>query len=143
MNVQHVFLDNNIIYDYTEQRRPFYFEALQLIDLAVKNQYKMYLSVGAIINAYYIYRKLPLELVDKQFRFFVDRFTMVPFTADSIQEGVYSEWKDREDAFVHFSIRKHFPEISYLVTRNAKDFTLSHLQVVSPTEMLTILKTDA
>ena len=137
--MQHVFLDNNIIYDYTEQRRPFYFEALQLIDLAAKKQYNMYLSVGAIVNAYYIYRELPVSLVDKQFRFFVDRFTIVPFTADSVKEGVYSQWKDREDAFVHFSIKRHFPEVSYLVTRNAKDFALSDLQVVSPAEMLTIL----
>lgn len=55
-------------------------------------------------------------------------------TETEIQTALQSDWNDFEDAVQYFTAQNI--EVSYIVTRNKRDYLLSDIEVVEPQEFL-------
>lgn len=66
---------------------------------------------------------------------------MIEMNQQVVSEAMVSGLKDFEDAKQYFKVVQ-YPDISILLTRNRKDFGGNELQILSPTELFSILTTQ-
>lgn len=131
-----IFLDTNIIIDFLGDRKPHSNYAEQIFELALQNKIKIYTSSHSIATTHYILKKY---IAEKELRKILlellDLFTILPIDFDVLQKGLKSTIKDFEDA-LQMIVASTFSEISFIVTRNIKDFKSSKISVVTPDEFL-------
>jgi len=137
--MMHILLDSNVVYDYLAKRHPHYDYAVTLLSLGLQGRVRIYLCATTISNGVYIFRHSDPQHLQHRFAQLLDRFTVLPLTAEVLAAGLQSNFADKEDAFIHFSARLHESAITHLVTRNATDFAVSDLEVVSPLAMIDLL----
>ena len=138
-----IIVDSNVVYDYLAKRHPHYEYAVTLLSLGLQGKVTISLCATTISNGVYIFRHNDPLVVHQRFTQLLDRFTVLPLSAQVLQAGLASAFSDKEDAFIHFSAVLHGQEITHLVTRNAADFQESGLTVVSPVEMIDLLTSSA
>jgi len=59
-------------------------------------------------------------------------------TQEEIKAALLSDWDDFEDAVQYFTAQSI--EVSYIITRNKKDYLSSTITVVEPLEFLKIIE---
>lgn len=139
-----IILDSNVVYDYLGKRHPHYDYAVTLLSLGLQGKANISLCATTISNGIYIFRHNDPTLVHQNFALLLNRFTVLPLSAQVLQAGLASDFSDKEDAFIHYSAVLHGEQyggapITHLVTRNPADFQAGELAVVSPVEMIDVL----
>jgi len=131
-----IFIDTNIIIDFLADRKPHSNYAEQIFELALQNKIKIYTSSHSIATTHYILKKYISEKeLRKILLELLDLFTILPIDVDVLQKGLKSSIKDFEDA-LQMIVASTLSEISFIVTRNIKDFKSSKISVVTPDEFL-------
>lgn len=133
-------IDTNIILDVLLKREQFCASAIDVLNLADREDVEEYVSASAFTDIYYIaYRAIKDK--DKVKTLLKNLLAVVRIAAVSEQEikdALMSEWTDFEDSVQHaVAVNEHMDGI---VTRNASDYKNTRLSVWSPEQVLKAVK---
>jgi len=131
-----VLIDTNVILDLLIKREPFYENAARIRLLSEKGYINSYISASAVTDIYYIAKK---ELNDKDavielLSTLLMTTNIAAVTETSIHEALGLKWDDFEDA-VQYVVGQNI-SADYIITRNARDFADSHIDIISPEAFL-------
>lgn len=135
-----IYLDTCVIIDYLANRTPFSEDAEKILLAIADNKIYAYTSTSAITDIHYILKK---HFHDEQItrKYMINILSLIEIL-DTLTYNIKivfdSPVEDFEDALVEEI--SYQTKISYIVTRNAKDFKNSRVNVVTPKKLLTILK---
>lgn len=134
--MKHFLLDTNIVIDFLTDRKPFSILAAQLFDFSEKGKIKLYITAVSYNNTYYILKKLTSH---KETISILKDLESLAETIDTsrlaIKQALDSEFKDFEDAIQYFCAKGN-KKIEAIISRNAADFKLSDLPILSPEEAI-------
>jgi predicted nucleic acid-binding protein len=130
-----LFVDTNIILDLLGERLPFYESAARLATLADKKKLIMVVSPISFATISYVLSKFEAaETVKEKLRKFKIISEISRVNEATIEKALNSKFGDFEDALQYFSAIES--DCNILITRNAKDFKLSAIPVMSAEEYL-------
>ena len=124
--MKHYYIDTNVIIDMLADRGEFAEAASNLFDAAGRGEICVYISSLSYSNIYYI----TIESLKELSRY----VGILPVNGKIIRSSLDSGFGDFEDAIQYFSALQN-RKIEAIVTRNVKDFKLSTLPVLQPTEL--------
>jgi predicted nucleic acid-binding protein len=137
-----ILLDSDIILDAMANREPFSKEAIQILELCEKKEIQGYTTPVILSNLYYLLRRLGMshQQVQSHFRNLLTNilFDISMIDKKTILSALDSNFNDFEDALQNFSAEQH-DKISFIITRNTKDYKKSALTVMTPIEFLKML----
>lgn len=136
---QRIFVDTNIILDLLTSRVPHYAAAVRLFSAIEKGAVEAYTSSLSYANLHYILRKevgspKAIEVL-KNLR---KLLAILPVDDAVIDQALDSAFTDFEDAIQYYTALDN--NISYLVTRNQKDFRTATIPVGTAAEILASLE---
>lgn len=134
--------DTNIILDILLNRQPFCEMSARVIDLSATKVIEGYISASAITDIYYLAYK---TIRDKnKVCYLLERLLQIVSVAGvaetEILPALKSGWNDFEDAVQYYTARKI--EVSYIVTRNKKDYLSADIVVAEPQEFFNLMKRE-
>ncbi|MFC4870684.1 type II toxin-antitoxin system VapC family toxin [Negadavirga shengliensis] len=132
-----VFLDTDVAFDIISKRKPYFVNAVKLLELTSKDKVALLISESSMANLIYLsfnIYKLPdaaSKLLD-----FVAACSIAGGGKSVMMEAPASNFKDKEDALQYYTALHHGAD--YFVTRNTKDHKFSSpiLPVFTPSEFL-------
>ena len=129
------FVDTDVCLDLLSGRKPFYRAAEKLFSLADKGKLKLYVSAVSFANMDYLLRKQYTGAGSRQILAnFKTLVHVLPVDDKSIELAIASDFADFEDAIQHsVALENH---LSIIITRNARDFKKSPLQILTPETFL-------
>lgn len=129
-----IFLDINIILDYTLEREGELQEIESLFELAEEEKIELYISESVVATILYFLQKSKLDALSI-LRELSAVVNFIPFKKDVLFYPL-EQYKDVEDGLLYFLAAK--ANMNYFITRNTKDFpfTLPSLPVVTPSKFL-------
>ena len=131
-----IFIDTNILIDFLGDRKPHSNFAEKIFELANDNKVKIFTSSHSFATTHYILKKHISEKELRNILFeLLDLITILPIDVEIIKKGLKSSIKDFEDSIQIFSALT-INEISFIVTRNIKDFKNSKIQAVTPDDFI-------
>ena len=134
-NKKYLYLDTNVIIDYTCKREPFFKHAEKIFKLSENQQLKI--AVGALTFTTFFYLTSKILMKDTRIKFskfLRENTSVLALTSESVEWAENSNFPDFEDA-----IQNHIAEsngCTTIITRNTKDFKKSNLEILSPEEFL-------
>lgn len=133
-----IFVDNDVILDVLLERKGFEYSS-QLLTSIEGKQLVAYTSPLIFTNSFYIISKVR----DKKKAWSALKKIRLLFNVSTITEEVIdlalaSDFSDFEDAVQYYAALKQ--KVSYLVTRNKKDYVYTQIPVITPQEYLAIAK---
>ena len=132
-----VFIDSDIIIDVLAKRENFYAPAAKLLTLIEKKEIAGYTSPIVFANIHYILSKLSSkEFSLKSLRTLKSIITVLPIDETIIELALNSQFNDFEDAIQYHTAISN--DITFLITRNKKDFKKSNISVCTAGEYLKI-----
>ncbi|AHF16380.1 type II toxin-antitoxin system VapC family toxin [Niabella soli] len=138
--MSHAFVDTNILIDLIADRKPFSRFAVELFEKAETNTVKLYTSSHSFATTHYLMKKYTgekeLRALLSDLLYFI---TIIPVDLNVIQKSLRSSYKDFEDA-IQIMAAQSVSKISYLITRNIKDFRDCPIEVVAPDEFCSRVK---
>lgn len=130
------FLDTNILLDFLGNRQPFGQYALKIFEKGLRNEWELWTSDNSILTTYYILNK---DLEENECRQkiggILEYINIAAVEKGDIQAAISSQFKDLEDGVQHFCALR-IPNLSAIVTRNAKDFSNSQVSIFEPQELV-------
>ena len=135
-----VLIDTNVIMDFLMKREPYAEDAIQIVELCREKKLKGYVAAHTVPTLFYILRKdfsIPQrrELLNALCRV----FEISEINREKILAALENEkFEDFEDCLQEECAVDAVAD--YIVTRNPKDFSGSRVQVISPSELLEMLK---
>ena len=139
----HVLIDTDILLDCCLNREPYISDSIKILQLCELQKIQGYTTPVILSNLFYILRKNnSLEKVKLFIENLLKLLKVVDMNQQVVSEALVSGLKDFEDAMQYFSAVQH-PEISILLTRNRKDFEGNELSILSPSELLSVITTQA
>lgn len=131
--MKHFFIDTtSVLIDFLSGREPFASDAAKLFDLAYRGQVVLYAASISFSNGYYIIAKQYRELNARALLAdMLPWLTVTDVSAGVLRQGLSSGFADFEDALQYYSARTN-PTVKAIVTRNAKDFDLAEIPVITP-----------
>lgn len=133
--MKHYCVDTNIIIDMLANRGEFAEAASNLMDAAGRGEICVYISSLSYSNIYYIIRRyLGHEKTIESLKELSKYVGILPVDGKIIRLSLDSEFGDFEDAIQYFSALQN-RKIEAIVTRNVKDFKLSTLPILQPSEL--------
>ena len=134
--MKHYCVDTNVVIDMLENRGEFAEAASNLMDAAGRGEICVYISSLSYSNIYYIIRRyLGHERTIESLKELSKYVGILLVNGKIIRLSLDSEFGDFEDAIQYFSALQN-RKIEAIVTRNVKDFKLSTLPVLQPSELL-------
>lgn len=129
-----LFLDINIILDYTLERQDELEEIESLFELAEEEKLELYISESVVATVMYFLQKNKLDAL-AIVRELSTVVNFIPFRKDVLFYSL-EKYKDVGDALLYFLATK--ANMNYFITRNTKDFpfTLPSLPVITPSKFL-------
>jgi len=129
-------IDTNVILDVLLKREPYYKDAIKITILSEKGFISGYISASSVTDIFYIVKK---ELKSKDLAFdllknILKIMHVASVTENNIYEALDLQWDDFEDS-VQYVAGQNI-SAKYIVTRNPKDFSDSHIKVLSPEEFI-------
>jgi len=133
-----VLIDTNIIIDILQNRQPFFNGSFDSVQLALQ-KCSVYVSATTITDVVYITRKAFCNSIDQKnvLMDFFSQFRICSVKKKQLNKAFSSSMSDFEDA-VQVFCAKHC-HISYIITRNTKDYKLSPVKAIEPMDFITIL----
>jgi len=131
-------LDANVIIDYMADRAPFADDAERIIALCAYSNVTGFITASTVTDIYYILRRgashaTILAGLKKLF----SKLGILDVSAADIMRAMDTDFPDYEDALIAQCAAK--AQADYNVTRNTKDFKLSSVPAITPTEFLSQL----
>lgn len=131
-----VLFDTNIILDLLLYRQPFCEVSERVIDLSAKRIIEGYVSASSMTDIYYLaYKGLKNKKIVNSY---LEKLLQIVFIAGvtdiEIKKALQANWSDFEDAVQYFVAEN--VEVSYIITRNKKDYLSGKIMVVEPLEFL-------
>ena len=130
-----VLIDTNIILDVLCKRPDFYEDSAKVFKLCEVKRISGVISALSIPNIMYILRK---ELDSEKTKEILDNlsliFSIADLKADDLKKAAAMEFKDFEDALQSACAARI--KANYIITRNIRDFTMSKVAAIKPTELL-------
>lgn len=130
-----VLIDTNIILDVLCKRPDFYEDSAKVFKLCEVKKISGVISALTIPNIVYILRK---ELDAEKIKEILDQLSLIfqiaDLKADDLKKAADMEFKDYEDA-VQSACAVRI-KANYIITRNIRDFTMSKVVAIKPTELL-------
>lgn len=130
-----VLIDTNIILDVLCKRPDFYKDSAKVFKLCEVKRISGVISALSVPNIMYILRK---ELDAEKTKEILDNlsliFSIADLKADDLKKAVDMEFKDYEDAVQSACAARI--KANYIITRNIRDFTMSKVSAIKPTELL-------
>lgn len=128
-------IDTNIILDVFCKRPDFYEDSAKVFKLCEVKRISGVISALSIPDIMYILRK---ELDAKKTKEILDNlsliFSIADLKADDLKKAAEMEFKDFEDAVQSACAARI--KANYIITRNIRDFTMSKVAAIKPTELL-------
>ena len=130
-----VLIDTNIILDVLCKRPDFYEDSAKVFKLCEVKRISGVISALSVPNIMYILRK---ELDAEKTKEILDNlsliFSIADLKADDLKKAAAMEFKDFEDAVQSACAARI--KANYIITRNIRDFTMSKVAAIKPTELL-------
>jgi len=137
-----VLIDSDVILDYFFDRKPYSEESEKLLYLAEEGKLKGYITPVIISNLYYILRKSGSHTkVINSLRKLLEVIDILSINKTIINEALYSNFKDFEDAIQNYSAEQS-GVIKAIITRNIKDYKESEVSIFSPKTFLRTFNVD-
>ncbi|HEY4744982.1 MAG TPA: PIN domain-containing protein [Desulfuromonadaceae bacterium] len=132
---QRIFIDTNIIVDIFCHREPFYTSAAILLSLIEKGKIVAFASSLTYANLHYVLRKtIGSRQATEALKNLRKIVAILPVGDTVIAHALESSFRDFEDSIQYHTALEN--NISYLVTRNQRDFRLSAITVGTAEEFL-------
>jgi|SRR5215471_11295826 len=140
--MKNIFLDTNVVIDFLADRKPFSYEAALLFNYAAESKIRLFISAVSYNNIYYILRQslsnnAAIHLLDE----LSELADIADVTKQVIRQSLKSRFKDFEDA-IQYNCALNIPKLEVVVTRDTKDFKKSILPVMTPGEIIGVLRND-
>lgn len=133
-----VLLDNDVVLDFLTARQPFFTEAEKIFLHLDNDKIDCFVSAITPVNVFYIVRKISgKDIALQAVKDLLNSVQVCQTNFQILQDATLSAITDYEDAVQHESAIVE--NLDAIVTRNAKDFANSTIQVYSPQEFLAIL----
>ncbi len=133
--MRRVFLDTNIIVDLISDRKPFSKFVIEIFQKAEEDKLKLFTSSHSMATTHYLLKKYMEEKQLREVLFnLLDYLTVIAVDVEILKKGLRSSHKDFEDSIQIFCASS-IENISYIVTRNVKDFKGSEINVITPDEL--------
>ena len=134
-----VYIDCNILIDWLLDREPFSTFSAKIIELTETKKIKSYVSPLTLANTYYIIQKeLNKRIADEFIKDSISLFEILSITKENVIYAINNKFNDFEDD-LHTAIAEK-NKLSYIVTRNKKDFESSKIDIVDAEELLRIIE---
>lgn len=129
-------IDTNILLDVLLKREPFYYKAVEVLELVQYDNVQEYVSAAAVTDIYYIaYKYLKdKELVRQLLKKLMGIVSIAAVSEKEIEEALELAWNDFEDS-VQYAVAL-LNEMDGIVTRNPKDYKRADMKVWSPEQVL-------
>ena len=134
-----IYLDTCVIIDYLASRVPFSEDAEKILTLVANNKIYAYISASSITDIHYILKKhFQDEQITRKYMIKVLSLIEILDTLSYNIKTVFdSPINDFEDALIEEISYQN--KLSYIVTRNTKDFKNSRVKIATPKKLLTII----
>lgn len=134
-----LFIDTNVMLDFLGEREPFYIASAKIATLADKGKIEMVASALSYATVSYFLTKFEgIERTKDKLRKFKVISKICELDGKIIEKGLNSNFSDYEDSLQYYSALR--TECDILITRNAKDFKLADIPIMTPDEFLSSLK---
>jgi predicted nucleic acid-binding protein len=137
--MKNVFVDTNILVDLLADRPPFSKFAIEIFDMAEKEQVRLFTSSHSFATTHYLLKKYVKE---KELRellcSLLDFIDLISINTSIIKKSLLSHHKDFEDAIQIFAANS-ISDMDFIVTRNLKDFKDAGITVLPPDEVIRFL----
>lgn len=134
--MKHYFVDTNVVIDMLANREGFADAASELFDSAGRGEICVSICALSYSTIYYILKKYSgREIALQCLKDLSEYVSVLPVDESVIREALSSGFPDYEDAIQYYSARQD-SSVDAIVTRNVKDFALSELPVLLPSEYL-------
>lgn len=137
-----LFLDTNVILDVLARREPWFPDSAEVLSLLEEDEIDGVAAAHSITTLYYLAtkhlgrRRATARLLD-----LLKLVSVAPVDQEAILKGLALGWSDFEDALQ--MVCADAAGADYLVTRNTRDFESDSVPVVTPAELLVILRSEA
>ncbi|MBQ9179538.1 MAG: PIN domain-containing protein, partial [Firmicutes bacterium] len=131
-------IDANVVIDVLEMRKPYFSSSKKVCEcseLGLVNGFITSLSVANIM--YVLHKNLSQGERNNVVRALNIMFNIEETKGSDLVKAADLDWKDFEDAVQYVAAKRI--GIDYIVTRNKKDFKLSEIPVLTPTEVLKLI----
>lgn len=134
--VRNVFLDTNVVIDYVVERGEFSVHAAKIFQLKEEGEINLLYSDLTLVNtAYFLRKHLEKSMMYKVLARLRAVAKITSMGSEVLDKAIDLQGRDFEDAMQYYSAIKH--EADCIVTQNRRDFPLSTIPVLSPSEFLT------
>ena len=136
-----IFIDTNIALDLLLERNKFFNLAKTVFIVANRQRITLCfsaLSFGTI--TYFLEQKFTKEETKNKLKEFAKIVRILPFNEHIIDNALYSNFKDIEDAYQYFTAKEN--DIPIIITRNTKDFLVDDISVITPEQFLNMYRNN-
>ncbi len=131
-----IIIDNNVIIDVLQNRKPFVEPSSKLLRLVETNHVKGYITANSITDIYYILNR---SIKDKKqvynyMKTLLELIEIIDVTAKDIKKALHPDVIDFEDDLI--SVCANGASIDFIITRNNTDFTNSPVPALTPEDFL-------
>ncbi|MBK9508004.1 MAG: PIN domain-containing protein [Cytophagaceae bacterium] len=134
-----IYLDTNIIIDLLIERVPFSKYAIQIFKKAEEQSIVLYTSSHSIATTHYILKKyIDEKKLREILNDLIDLVNIVPVDLEILRSGLNSKYKDFEDS-IQIYCANNIKDISFIVTRNIKDFKDSEITALPPEQAIELI----
>ena len=135
MGKMKVFLDTNVVVDLLGERKPFFDDAVRIVEMHRRGFIRVCVSSLTVVNCAYILQKAYTEAVMmEKVRLICNMFDVMPIDNTVIMKAIESGRHDFEDAVQYFSAMRG--ESDVIVTRDRKGFMDFDTLVMTPSEFV-------
>lgn len=128
-------IDANILIDVLSKREPYFYHSSLIWKLCETRNVTGFVSALSFANITYIMRKeLEPETIEKTFQLMKLIFQFTNLSMSDISKAIEMKWKDFEDSVQSATAERISAD--YIITRNVRDFKLSKITALTPTEYL-------
>lgn len=134
--MDNVLLDSDVLLDILLARVPFGLDALRVLDLCKKGKVRGFTTAVIIANVNYIAKKEhSSKVVRRNINALIKILDIVVIPKSIILKALASSFTDFEDALQNYAA-VNTGKISFILTRNVKDYKHSILDVMTPKDYL-------
>lgn len=136
-----LFLDTNVALDVLARREPWFHDSATVLSLLESDEFDGIVAAHSITTLHYLCsRELGRDRATSALIDLLKLVSVAPLDQDMILKAIALGWPDVEDAIQMLSA--DHAGADFLVTRNASDFKSSSVPVVTPSELLAILRSE-
>jgi predicted nucleic acid-binding protein len=134
-------IDSNIIMDFLFKRDG-HEKAAELFKQCAEKELSGFVCAHEITTMSYFLEKAVKDKskIRKSITGIMKRFTVIETNEKILNNALYSEVEDFEDAVIEASSKEK--NVDYIITRNIKDFKKSLVKALTPEELLAVLKEE-